>query len=98
MRDALRLELDGVPESIDRQAVASFIGDQPGVTDVHDLHIWALSTTRTALAAHVVWDGPDADAFLAQVADELEHDFAIAHATIQIERAPCARGDACVAA
>jgi cobalt-zinc-cadmium efflux system protein len=97
MRDALRLELNGVPESIDRQAVATFIGGQPGVTNVHDLHIWALSTTRTALAAHVVWDGPDADAFLDHVTDELEHDFAISHVTLQLESTPCERAVACLA-
>jgi cobalt-zinc-cadmium efflux system protein len=61
--------------------VATFIGDQPGVTNVHDLHIWALSTTRTALAAHVVWEGADADAFLEHLTDELEHDFGIGHVT-----------------
>ncbi len=98
LRDALRLGLDGVPEGIDRQAVATFIGDQPGVTNVHDLHIWALSTTRTALAAHVVWDGPDADAFLDHVTDELEHAFGISHVTLQIESAPCERAGACLAA
>jgi len=97
MRDALRLELDGVPEAIDQQAVATFIGDQPGVTNVHDLHIWALSTTRTALAAHVVWDGADADAFLDHVTDELEHDFGITHVTLQLESTPCERAGACLA-
>jgi cobalt-zinc-cadmium efflux system protein len=54
LRDSLRLGLDGVPKSIDRQAVSSLIGDQPRVSNVHDLNIWTLSTTRTALAAHVV--------------------------------------------
>ncbi|MEX0971274.1 MAG: cation diffusion facilitator family transporter [Paracoccaceae bacterium] len=97
MRDALRLELDGVPEKIDRQAVADWIGDQPGVTNVHDLHIWALSTTRTALAVHVVWQGEDADAFLDHVADELEHDFGITHVTLQVESTPCERAGACLA-
>jgi cobalt-zinc-cadmium efflux system protein len=96
MRDAVRLELDGVPEAIDRQAVATFIGEQPGVSNVHDLHIWALSTTRTALAAHVVWDGIDTDAFLDRVTDKLEHDFAITHVTLQLERAPCERAGACL--
>lgn len=97
MRDALRLGLDGVPDGIDRQAVATFIGDQPGVTNVHDLHIWALSTSRTALAAHVVWQGTDADAFLDHVTDELEHDFAIGHVTLQLESVPCDRAGACLA-
>jgi cobalt-zinc-cadmium efflux system protein len=97
MRDALRLGLDGVPDSIDRQAVATFLGNQPGVTDVHDLHIWALSTTRIALAAHVVWAGADADAFLEQVTDDLEHDFGIGHVTLQLESVLCERAGGCLA-
>ncbi len=97
LRDSLRLGLDGVPEGIDRQAVATWIGDQPGVSNVHDLHIWALSTTRTALAAHVVWQGSDADGFLDHVTDELEHDFGIGHVTLQLESAPCERAGACLA-
>jgi len=97
LRDSLRLELDGVPEAIDHQAVADWLGAQEGVTNVHDLHIWALSTTRTALAVHLVWEGADADAFLDHVTDELEHDFAIGHATVQLERAPCERAGVCLA-
>jgi len=97
LRDSLRLGLDGVPEGVDRQAVATWIGDQPGVSNVHDLHIWALSTTRTALAAHVVWQGADADGFLDHVADELEHDFGIGHVTLQLESTPCERAGACLA-
>ena len=97
LRASMRLGLDGVPESIDRQAVADWIGDQPGVSNVHDLHIWALSTTRTALAAHVVWHGADADAFIAHVTDMLEHDFGIGHVTLQLEAAPCERAGACLA-
>lgn len=96
-RAALHLSLDGVPEGIDPQAVATFIGDQPGVTNVHDLHIWALSTTRTALAAHVVWQGTDADAFLDKVTDELDHDFGIGHVTLQLETTPCERAGVCLA-
>jgi cobalt-zinc-cadmium efflux system protein len=98
LRDALRLELDGVPEAINRQAVADWLAAQDGVSDVHDLHIWALSTTRTALAVHLVWQGTDADAFLDHVTDELEHDFGITHVTLQIESAPCERAGACLAA
>lgn len=97
MRDALHLGLDGVPESIEWQAVATFLGDQPGVSNVHDLHIWALSTTRTALAAHVVWDGVDADTFLDHVTDQLEHDFGIGHVTLQLETSPCERAGVCLA-
>ncbi len=97
LRDSLLLGLDGVPEAINRQAVADWLGALDGVSNVHDLHIWALSTTRTALAVHLVWDGTDPDTFLDQVTDELEHDFGIAHATVQLERAPCERAGICLA-
>jgi len=98
LRDSLRLELDGVPDAINRQAVADWLGAQAGVSNVHDLHIWALSTTRTALAVHLVWDGDDRDTFLDHVADELEHDFGIAHATVQLEQAACERAEDCAVA
>jgi len=97
LRDSLRLELDGVPGAIDRQAVADWLGAQNGVDNVHDLHIWALSTTRTALAAHLVWRGTDADAFIDHVTGELERDFAIGHVTLQLETAPCERAGLCLA-
>lgn len=97
LRASLRLGLDGVPEGIDRQAVATWIGERPGVSNVHDLHIWALSTTRAALAAHVVWQGTDPDVFIEQVADELGHDFGIGHVTLQLETAPCGRAGVCLA-
>jgi len=89
LRDALRLELDGVPAAIDRRAVADWLAAQESVCDVHDLHIWALSTTRVALAVHLVWQGEERDAFLDHVAHQLAERFGIAHATIQIESAPC---------
>jgi len=95
LRDSLRLQLDGVPEAIDRQAVADWLGAQEGVSNVHDLHIWALSSTRTALAVHLVWDGVDPDSFLNHVTDELDHDFGIAHATVQLEQAACERAGIC---
>lgn len=98
LRGSLRLELDGVPEAIDREAVARWLGGLEAVGGVHDLHIWALSTTRTALAVHLVWRGDDADAFLDHVTDELEHRFAISHATVQLERSACAKADTCLAA
>ena len=98
LRESLHLSLDGVPEAIDRQAVAEWLGAQPGVSDVHDLHIWALSSTRTALAVHLVWGGADADAFLDHVTDELGHAFGIGHATVQLEGAPCQRAGDCLTA
>jgi cobalt-zinc-cadmium efflux system protein len=87
LRSALHLELDGVPRTIDRHAVEDWLAKLPGVASVHDLHIWAMSTTATALTAHLVMPSGNAggDAFLDGVAHELEERFGIAHATLQIE-------------
>lgn len=91
LRDSVRLGLLGVPDGIDTRAVRAFLLEQPGVSAVHDLHIWPLSTTETALSAHVVIAGPHpGDAFTAHIAHELEDDFGIGHVTIQIET-----GEAC---
>ncbi|MFN6976725.1 MAG: cation diffusion facilitator family transporter [Gemmobacter sp.] len=95
LRASLRLGLDGVPDDIDSDAVARWIGARPGVSEVHDLHIWALSTTRTALAAHVVWQGADADAFIDAVTDEMAHAFGIDHVTLQLETVRCDRAGLC---
>jgi cobalt-zinc-cadmium efflux system protein len=86
MRDALNLALDAVPAGIDRPAVEAYLAGLPGVTEVHDLHIWGMSTTETALTAHLVRPhaGLD-DPLLADVARELDRRFCIHHATIQIE-------------
>lgn len=96
LRASFRLGLDGVPDGVDRQAVTTWIGGQRGVENVHDLHIWALSTTRTALAAHLVWRGADADTFIDQVTDGLGHDFGIGHVTLQLETTPCERAGRCL--
>lgn len=96
-RDSLHLSLDGVPAGVDQQAVVAWLADQPGVKDVHDLHIWALSTTRTALAVHVVWRGVNADAFIDRVTDDLEQAFGITHVTLQLESVPCERAQSCLA-
>lgn len=87
MREALNLALDAVPAGVDRMAVEDYLSSLPGVTDVHDLHIWGMSTTETALTAHLVRPSaePD-DKFLMDIAQELEARFDIQHATIQIER------------
>ena len=85
-RDALNLALDAVPAGIDRHAVEAFLAGLPGVIEVHDLHIWAMSTTETALTVHLV--RPNAgldDQLLADAAHELDHRFGIRHATLQVE-------------
>jgi cobalt-zinc-cadmium efflux system protein len=88
LRDSLNLSVDAVPRNVDPQAVREYLSGLPGVTTLHDLHIWPLSTTETALTAHLVMNElPRDDAFLGEVAHELEHRFAIGHPTIQLERA-----------
>ena len=87
LRESLRMGLLAVPDGIDITAVRALLEALPGVARVHDLHIWPMSTTETALTAHLVMPGghPD-DAFLADIAQRLADDFDIGHPTIQIER------------
>jgi len=86
-RESLHLALGGVPPAIDPQAVHGFFLARSGVHAVHDLHVWAMSTTEVALTVHLVMpDGPPGDDFLADTARDLRARFGIDHATIQIER------------
>ena len=87
-KDSLRMGLHGVPDGIEHGAVRQFLHALPGVSAVHDLHIWPMSTTETALTVHLVMPaGCPGDAFLHDLAHELEHNFGIGHATVQVERA-----------
>jgi cobalt-zinc-cadmium efflux system protein len=86
LRDSLAMSVDAVPASIDPQAVRSYLASCAGVTAVHDLHIWPLSTTESALTAHLVFPGGHpGDEFLAVAASELRQRFGIGHTTLQIE-------------
>lgn len=86
LKDSVKLALHAVPDGIDEEAVRGFLAGLPGVSAVHDLHIWPMSTTETALTAHLVMPGGQpGDGFLHDLAHELEHDFRIGHATVQIE-------------
>lgn len=86
LRDSLNLALDAVPEGIEPLAVRTYLAELPGVAQIHDLHIWAMSTTETALTAHlVIPTGYPGDAFLARVCKELHDQFGIEHATLQVE-------------
>lgn len=86
LRDALDLALDAVPRHIDANEVKMFLEQCPNVLAVHDLHIWALSTTETALTGHLVMQsGECSPAFLQEVAHELEEKFEIHHTTLQLE-------------
>ena len=87
LRDSLHLALDGVPAEIDPAAVTAYLAAIPGVTEVHDLHIWAMSTTENALTVHLVFpESAPEDAMLVEISRELSARFAIDHATMQVER------------
>ena len=87
MRDAFNLALDAVPKGIDPQAVRDYLAGMPGVESVHDLHIWAMSTTETALTAHLVKpDSKDDDMLIEKASRELHEQFGIDHITLQWER------------
>ena len=87
LRDSLNLAVDAVPRNVDPEAVREYLASLPGVRALHDLHIWPMSTTDTALTAHLVMDVfPDSDHFLSDVAKALETRFSIKHPTIQMER------------
>ena len=84
--DSLDLALHAVPRGIDPAAVQRFLSGLTGVREVHDLHIWAMSTTESALTAHLVRSDPKIDdRFLKSVTRELEERFGIGHATLQLE-------------
>jgi cobalt-zinc-cadmium efflux system protein len=86
MSKSMNLMLDAVPEGIDPEQVRSFLGRLAGVVEVHDLHIWAMSTTETAMTAHVVMpESSYRPTFLAEVCKELHAQFGIQHATLQVE-------------
>ena len=86
LRDALAMSLQGVPTNVDASAVRAFLAGHPGVKEVHDLHIWAMSTTETALTCHLVMPGgfPGDDALML-MSNALRDRFAIPHATLQVE-------------
>ena len=87
LRESLDLTLDAAPAHIDVAAVRKFLAEQPGVTAVHDLHVWAMGASKPALTAHLVRPDGNDDAFLARVSDGIAHRFGIGHVTIQVERA-----------
>jgi cobalt-zinc-cadmium efflux system protein len=101
LRESVDLALDAVPAGVDKIAVRDYLASLPGVTDVHDLHIWGMSTTGTALTAHLVRPGAELDDDLLQrTCHELEDRFKVHHATLQIERGdgghPCHLADEAV--
>jgi len=86
LRDSVDLALDAAPRGIDVTAVRQWLCALPGVDEVHDLHVWAMSTTETALTAHLIRPAnDDGDAFLHAACEGLARRFNIGHATLQVE-------------
>ncbi|MDB5563924.1 MAG: cation diffusion facilitator family transporter [Tardiphaga sp.] len=89
LRDSTAMSLNAVPRGIDPAAVRGYLEQCSGVSQVHDLHIWPMSTTEIALTCHMVIPaGPPGDAYLMDVAHRLKRNFGIEHATIQVETTP----------
>jgi len=87
LRESVQLSMAAVPSSVDAARVEAFLATQPGVTEVHDLHIWAMSTTETALTAHLVIPGGyPGDAVLEAIEHGLRAHHAIHHCTLQVEQ------------
>lgn len=87
LKEAVDLALHAVPRGINLAAVEARLAQAPGVTRVHDLHVWGMSTTETALTAHLVMPRtPDGDGFLAGLKAQLHDEFGIEHVTLQVEQ------------
>jgi cobalt-zinc-cadmium efflux system protein len=94
LRDSVNLSLHAVPPCIDTSLVRRYLSALDGVAEIHDLHIWGMSTTETALTVHLIMPGTrPGDRFITEVANELRQRFGIGHATLQVEtgdaRHPC---------
>ena len=86
LRDSVNLSLDAVPSGISPSEVRSHLEALPGVARIHDLHIWAMSTTETALTCHLVMPGGyPGDSFVVETCHQLHHRFGIDHPTLQVE-------------
>ncbi len=86
---SLDMALDAAPRGMDVGAVRGWLSAQPGVSAVHDLHIWPISATETALTAHLVVPGGSGDGLLEAVIEGLKREFGIGHPTVQVERSHC---------
>ena len=87
LRQSLQLALSAVPEHIDVSVVETYLRQCPGVSDIHDLHIWGMSTTESALTVHLVMpEGYPGDAFVDQIMLTLRERFLVHHSTLQVEQ------------
>ena len=91
LKQSINILLEGVPEGLVVSEIDQALSALPGVTEVHDLHVWAITSGKTSLTAHLVIDATPRDqhAFLTSVSSMLEEKFDIHHSTIQIESRPC---------
>lgn len=100
LRASVDLILGAVPHGVDHQAVRAYLTKLPGVHEIHDMHIWALSTQENALTAHLVMpENTLSDADFTEINHILEHDFKINHVTLQVEKGqvenPCGQAEVC---
>lgn len=87
LRESVRLALNAIPAHIDAAALESYLRVCPGVTDIHDLHIWGMSTTESALTVHLVMpEGYPGDAFMDDIMLTLKERYSIGHSTLQVEQ------------
>lgn len=88
LRSSIDMSMAAAPEGTDLAAIRAFLLARPGVSAIHDLHVWPISTTETALTCHLVMPGRAGDAFLMETAQMLKTSFRIGHTTLQIETHP----------
>ena len=96
-RESLHLLFDGVPEGIDVHEVRAALRTLPGVRGLHELHVWGMASSQTALTAHLILEAQydDPDALLRAAAHALLDRFKIRHVTLQLESADCPSGGRC---
>lgn len=95
LRSSIDMSMAAAPKGTDLAAIRSFLLARPGVSDIHDLHVWPISTTETALTCHLVMPAGSDDAFLMETAQLLKASFRIGHTTLQVETHP---GNGCALA
>jgi cobalt-zinc-cadmium efflux system protein len=88
LRNSVDMSMAAAPKGTDLAAIRSFLMERPGVSGIHDLHVWPISTTETALTCHLVMPNGAGDAFLMETADRLKATFKIGHTTLQVETHP----------
>jgi cobalt-zinc-cadmium efflux system protein len=89
LRDSVTMALNAVPAGVESQKIGTFLCETPGVKQIRDLHIWSMSTTETALTAHLLMPGGyPGDTFLVDLCASLKERFGIGHATFQVQTDP----------